>query len=147
MRPCVHPWQVPITLAESSAALALLLAVGLYVLDISYWPSCAARRAAAGAVGFFLLLAALCASEKAPGLPIGLHTSLLKVPPRLASPRLASPRLGCPCVEAPMGDRAAHSVSPWYPGAYDACACVHVHAHVKYIGGTCTYVHMCKGHV
>ena len=101
MHPCVHSWQVPIALAESSAALALLLAVGLYVLDISYWPSCAARRAAAGAVGFFLLLAALCASEKAPGLPIGLHSSLLKAPPRLASPGLASPRLASPRLASP----------------------------------------------
>jgi len=64
---------VPIDIAEWSATLALLLAVGLYVLDVTYWPSRRARRAAAGVLGFFLLLAALFAADKKPSLPIGLY--------------------------------------------------------------------------
>ena len=64
---------VPIALAESSAALALLLAISAYVLDITYWPSKIYRRAAASTIIFFLVLAALCAAEKEPGLPIGLY--------------------------------------------------------------------------
>ena len=64
---------MPIALAESSAALALLLTTSAYVLDISYWPSAFYRRAAASTVGFFLAIAALCAAEKEPGLPIGLY--------------------------------------------------------------------------
>ena len=64
---------MPIALAESSAALALLLTTSAYVLDISYWPSAFYRRAAATTVGFFLVIAALRAAEKEPGLPIGLY--------------------------------------------------------------------------
>lgn len=71
--PDPKPSQVPLGLAKSSAALALLLTVSAYVLDISYWPSKVYRRAAALTVGVFLVLAALCAAEKEPGLPIGLY--------------------------------------------------------------------------
>ena len=91
----LHLLQVPIDIAEWSATLALLLAVGLYVLDVTYWPSRRARRAAAGVLGFFLLLAALFAADKKPSLPIGLCPSWLETSKTCTRAAVAPLRPAC----------------------------------------------------